>query len=187
MTDFIDKYLFWIKLAIAAAVIAIAIFAWNKHEASVFNAGHIAGAQEAQEGFDRIAKVADAKHAKEVQAARTDERNKAAAANKIDVDNLEKITNEKSALEKSVNFYRNQSHSMRTFTGKAIDVNNSFGVSGSSASPGINYAICEAQLPAEVGTAFEDLREAIVRIGSEADQTAVQLDHAQQLIRSDRK
>lgn len=137
------------------------------------------GRAEVQAKWDkREAFLAD-QYSKNLQAVIELERRNARAAQSLATQRMKELQNESIELATSLDRERIANKRLRTITGTTINASAERMSGVSDASPGSD-GTCEAQLPAEIGAAFERLREGALRVGSEANTTAINLGASQE-------
>lgn len=172
---FFTKYkLLFQVLAVLLAIIVIMIL-WNRFVAEPYRDQ---GRAEIQAKWDKHEKDLALQHAENIKAAVEVERSRAKAVELSAHKRIKDIQNEKADLEASLDTERRTNKRLRTITGKPVT-----GTGGMlrlpESEPGSD-ATCEARLPAEIGEGFERLREAALRIGSEANTAAIILGNSQE-------
>lgn len=178
--EYLNPYMLLIKILAGIALIASIYFAWQHYIAKPYiNEGKA----QVQALWDKQKAQSDILKAQDIAQARLEEKKRATAAKLIDEQLIKGLQDEKTTLSTSVTYYRNQSNRMRVITGKALPESGTGNIAG-----GVNItdATCRAELPAEIGLAFERLREDVIRIGSEANETAIKANKLQKQVKQDR-
>jgi hypothetical protein len=167
----------FVILAIAAG----GLYGWHKVADGYREQGRVEvrGEWDGQKLVDAEAKT------KEIEDVIKAERADAAVKARIDKKLLEDIKHENIELNNRLAFYRGDNRKLRTITGEAIRESQD-GKNGTKSSVSFSNSTCTVRLPPEIGEGFKRLRETIIRIGSEANNTGFQANAASEVIAQDR-
>lgn len=167
---------------IASVLLVIALYAaWHSFTGHYVDIGR----KEVQLEWDKQKKVDADAHVQDLLAVQAAERKDAEVNSKTDKKLIEDKINENKALNIQLNAVRSDNRQLRTITGKTIG-GQTTGKGETNTSSNVSDATCTVQLPRELDEGFKQLQLDVIRIGSEADNTAKQLKAAQDIITQDR-